>query len=293
MSRSDYKNLYEGYLDSTGYNNRNIRENYSNYDNCYSNLIYYSPDNAKNQNKTDKMYFYFSDKDNSKNCENKNILTKSDPKLKYIREITPTKEDCCIHDLDRGGEIYDKTAKKFKIPTKFYFCNDFTCDKKSANKNNLGPNGLQREYLSNLHPVCRNNDLFNGTTKEITCPDFIFTETNPITECCNERETYDVNSKNFTITYDNKGLDKCKDYTCPSQSRTRNIEPSKDCENKKFVLYEGCTKPKGSSGTVMGTQKTITRSFIKNTNYQCGDDITSIVRNRPCPLKDNPTIKNV
>jgi hypothetical protein len=29
MSHSDYKNLYEGYLDNTGYNNRNIRENYA------------------------------------------------------------------------------------------------------------------------------------------------------------------------------------------------------------------------------------------------------------------------
>jgi hypothetical protein len=28
MSRSDYKNIYEGYLDNTGYNNRNIRERY-------------------------------------------------------------------------------------------------------------------------------------------------------------------------------------------------------------------------------------------------------------------------
>jgi hypothetical protein len=38
MSHSDYKNLYEGYLDNTGYNNRNIRENYAvGFTNCSGN----------------------------------------------------------------------------------------------------------------------------------------------------------------------------------------------------------------------------------------------------------------
>jgi hypothetical protein len=296
MSRSDYKNLYEGYLDNTGYNNRNIRENYSNYDNCNSNLMYYSPGNATQQKVDDKMYFYFSDKENSTSriCENSNILKKSDSGLQYFSEIIPKQENCCIHDPSKGGEVYDITTNTFKIPTKFYYCNDYTCDAKSANKNNRGPHGLDRSNLSSLHPVCRNNNLFNGTTKEIQCPAFKSTETNPTTECCDRKETYNNNSKNFTVTFFDKGLQKCTGYTCP-QPTTRNIEPSKDCESKTFVLHENCKKTKGSAGSAIGTKKTLTRSFIKKTNFQCPNvpDIIIENKNQVCPIKDNPIIKNV